>query len=122
MVQLQGLGQIALTVSDVEASTKFYRDVLSLPFLFAAGPSLAFFDLGSVRLMLTAPENGSTLQNSVLYYRCSNLDAAYQALVGSAEVIDAPHLIAKMPDHELWMFFIRDPDGNLIGLMEERRT
>jgi hypothetical protein len=24
-----------------------------------------------------------------------------------------------MPDHDLWMAFIRDPDGHLIGLMME---
>ena len=32
-----------------------------------------------------------------------------------------PQLAAKMPDHELWTGFVRDPDGNLIGLMEEKR-
>ena len=32
---------------------------------------------------------------------------------------DEPHLIAKMPDHDLWMFFVRDSEGNLIGLMSE---
>jgi len=32
-----------------------------------------------------------------------------------------PQLTARMPDHELWMSFLRDPDGNLIGLMEEKR-
>lgn len=30
-------------------------------------------------------------------------------------------LAAKMPDHELWIGFIRDPDGNLVGLMEEKK-
>jgi len=30
-----------------------------------------------------------------------------------------PHLIAKMPDHELWMAFFRDPDENLLALMSE---
>ena len=30
-----------------------------------------------------------------------------------------PHLVAPMPDHDLWMAFIRDPDGHLIGLMME---
>jgi hypothetical protein len=32
-----------------------------------------------------------------------------------------PQLVAKMPDHALWIGFVRDPDGNLVGLMEERR-
>ncbi len=29
--------------------------------------------------------------------------------------------MAKMPDHELWMAFFRDPDGNLLALMSEVR-
>ena len=33
----------------------------------------------------------------------------------------APALAAKMPDHELWTGFLKDPDGNLVGLMEEKR-
>jgi hypothetical protein len=28
-------------------------------------------------------------------------------------------LLAAMPDHDLWMAFIRDPDGHLIGIMME---
>lgn len=27
--------------------------------------------------------------------------------------------MARMPDHELWMTFFRDPDRNLHGLMSE---
>ena len=33
----------------------------------------------------------------------------------------APQLAARLPDHELWIGFVRDPDGNLVGLMEEKR-
>jgi len=28
-------------------------------------------------------------------------------------------MIAKMPGHELWMTFFRDPDHNLLALMSE---
>ena len=31
-------------------------------------------------------------------------------------------MIAKMPDHDLWMVFFRDSEGNLMGLMSEVRT
>jgi hypothetical protein len=30
-------------------------------------------------------------------------------------------LTARMPDYELWIGHVRDPDGNLVGLMEEKR-
>ena len=32
-----------------------------------------------------------------------------------------PTLIAKMPDHELWIAFFRDSEPNLLALMSEVR-
>lgn len=120
---LSEIGQVALTVSDVAAATAFYRDVLGLKFLFQAPQALAFFMAGSVRVMLSAPEKaGSPVANSVLYFKVADIAAAHAALKArGANFVDEPHLIARMPDHELWMVFLRDPDQNLIGLMEERR-
>ena len=34
-------------------------------------------------------------------------------------LVATPHRLAEMPDHDLWMTFVRDPDGHLIGLMME---
>jgi len=30
--------------------------------------------------------------------------------------------LAKMPDHELWLAFFRDPSRNLLALMCEKRA
>jgi catechol 2,3-dioxygenase-like lactoylglutathione lyase family enzyme len=121
---LAGLGQIAFTVRDVAQATVFYRDVLGLRFLFAAGLNLAFLDAGGVRLMLTTPQgHGEVGKNSVLYFRTGDLSATYAAAVTrGARPERAPVLTARMPDHELWMAFVRDPDGNLVGLMSEVRA
>jgi catechol 2,3-dioxygenase-like lactoylglutathione lyase family enzyme len=123
MPMLDEIGQIAITVSDVDRSIKFYRDVLGLRFMFSAGPGLAFLSAGTIRIMLTAPEGeGSDPGNSVLYFKTDQLEDAYQVVLSrGAAAEDGPHKIADMPDHELWMAFVRDPDGNLVGLMEERR-
>jgi len=122
MSQIQCLGQVSLGVTDVAAMTAFYRDQVGLPFLFAAGPNLAFFDLGGVRLMISGPENGQPAPgNSTLYFKVASVPRAYADMRGKLNFIDEPHLIAKMPDHELWMVFFKDPEGNLMGLMEERR-
>jgi methylmalonyl-CoA/ethylmalonyl-CoA epimerase len=32
-----------------------------------------------------------------------------------------PHIIATMPDHDLWLMWIRDSEENLLGIMEERK-
>jgi catechol 2,3-dioxygenase-like lactoylglutathione lyase family enzyme len=118
-----GVGQLAIPVADLERSIQFYRDVLGLRFLFQAPPGLAFLDCGGVRLMLSrAQEAEATPPAGVVYYRVSDLNAAYEALgQRGARLVDEPHLIARMSDHELWMVFLRDPDGHLLGLMEERR-
>lgn len=117
------IGQIAVVVSDVAKATQFYRDVLGLKFLFPAGPNLAFLAAGGVRIMLSTPQgHGEAGKNSVLYFKVSDIGATHAAIVARGAVNErAPQLTAKMPDHELWIGFVRDPDGNLVGLMEEKR-
>jgi methylmalonyl-CoA/ethylmalonyl-CoA epimerase len=114
------LGQIAIRVHDIDTAVAFYRDALGLEFLFDTGP-LAFLMCGDVRLMLTKPESKEfDHPSSTLYFRVDDIAAARAELVGrGVEFEDEPHLIARMPDHELWMTFFRDPDRNLHGLMSE---
>jgi len=121
-VIVTALGQVALTVQDVERSTHFYRDAVGLRFLFAAPPGLAFLDMGGVRLMLTAPEGAFTPgSGTVLYLRVGDITAAHAAMSArGVPFVDQPHLLARMPDHDLWMCFFRDPDGHTLGLMCER--
>ena len=117
------IGQIAITVADVARAKRFYGEVLGLRFLFDAGPGLAFLAAGSVRIMLTAPEGAGTVgHNSTLYFKVTSVDAAYSELrARGASLEHGPERIATLADHELWLAFVRDPDGNLVGLMEERR-
>lgn len=121
--RLGEIGQIAITVSDVASVLPFYRDILGLPFLFSAGPNLAFLSAGPVRLMLSTPQGAGTVgANSILYFKVTDIAAAHAAMVARGAANErAPELTARMPDHELWISFVRDPDGNLVGLMEERR-
>jgi methylmalonyl-CoA/ethylmalonyl-CoA epimerase len=92
-------------------------------FLFQAPPGLAFFDCGGIRLMLDAPARAQAGHNgSVIYYKVPDLQAAFETLSARGVVFEAkPHLVARLPDHELWMAFFRDPDGNLLALMSEVR-
>jgi methylmalonyl-CoA/ethylmalonyl-CoA epimerase len=121
-VALTEIGQLAIRVHDLDRAVAFYRDVLGAPFLFQF-PGLAFFQFGGVRLMLSKPE-GPEFDHpaSTIYYKVSDIEAAYAALKAKgAAFIDAPHLIAKMPDHDLWMVFLKDSEGNVLALMDEKR-
>ena len=120
---LAQIGQIAIAMKDLPRAVAFYRDVLGLRFLFDAGPRLAFFDCGGIRLMLAPPEGTDAHQpSSILYYFVKDIKGTAQELVDKgAAMIGQPHLIAKMPDHELWMAFFRDGEGNTLALMHEKR-
>lgn len=120
--EISGIRQIAITVGSVDSALQFYRDILGLDFLFSAGPDLAFLDAGGIRLMLTTPQGaGAVGANSTLYFKASDIAATHSALVARGATSERePQLTARMPDHELWIGFLRDPDGNLVGLLEER--
>jgi methylmalonyl-CoA/ethylmalonyl-CoA epimerase len=117
------IGQVAVPVRDLERAVAFYRDTLGMRFLFQAPPGLAFFDCDGVRLMLDVPASEASEGGcSVIYYKVPDLNAAFAALSDRGVTFASdPHLIAKMPDHELWMAFFRDPDDNLLALMSEVR-
>jgi methylmalonyl-CoA/ethylmalonyl-CoA epimerase len=121
--RLSDIGQIAITVSDVSVALAFYRDVLGLQFLFSPSTDLAFLSAGEIRLMLSTPQGAGVIGgNSILYFKVDNLSQVFSAVVARGATIDhEPHLVAKLPDHELWIGSLRDPDGNLIGMMEEKR-
>jgi len=122
-VHLSRIGQIAMPVRDVEKAIAFYRDVLGMRFLFKAPPGLGFFDCAGVRLMLDGPAAAQAGRGSVLYYKVEDIEDAFATLAGRGVAFEGkPHLIAKMPDHELWMAFFRDPDQNLLALMSEVRA
>ena len=112
--------QIAVNVHDVDRATTFYRDVLALPFLFRAG-NLSFFDCGGVRLMLGPPDKPELDHpGSILYFNVADIQAAFQRLQSAGVKFEGqPHLIARMPTHELWMTHFHDTEGNLLSLMSE---
>ena len=118
---LSSIGQIAITVTDLERAIAFYRDKLGMKFLFQV-PNLGFFDGGGIRLMLDRPEKAGETYSSVIYFKVDDIQAAHRELSGRGVPFEGePHVIARMPDHDLWMTFLRDPDRNLIGLMSEVR-
>lgn len=110
------LAQIARGVSDIRAAELWYRDVLGLPHLFTFD-TLAFFDCGGVRLMLSqTPSKGESL----LYFRVAHLQEHYDALLArGAKPISAPHRVHLHADgSEEWLAFIEAPDGQPLGLAE----
>jgi catechol 2,3-dioxygenase-like lactoylglutathione lyase family enzyme len=123
MTQLTTIGQIATAVKDLDRAVAFYRDRLGMRFLGQVPPGLAFFDCNGVRLMIEVPPDAEfDHPGSILYFKVDDIQAAYSDLkAGGVDFRDEPHLIAKLPDHELWMAFFRDGEGNTLALMHEKR-
>ncbi len=123
-VGLSQIGQIAVPVGDIDRAVAFYRDTLGMRFLFQAPPGLVFFDCAGIQLMLDGPGKAQANNySSVIYYKVPDLHFACDRLKARGVVFDAePHVIAKLPDHELWMAFFRDPDENVLALMSEVRA
>jgi methylmalonyl-CoA/ethylmalonyl-CoA epimerase len=124
-VSLQQVAQIAINAKDIPRAVAFYRDVLGLKLLFEVPPKMAFFVCGSVRLMLSLPERAEyDHPGSILYYKVSDIEGTAAALRSRGVTFAPegdPHLVARMPDHELWMGFLKDTEGNTLAIMEEKR-
>jgi methylmalonyl-CoA/ethylmalonyl-CoA epimerase len=114
------IGQIAITVKDVDRATRFYRDTLGMKFLFEF-PGLAFFDAGGVRLMLSRAEDPRfDHPASILYYKVADIKATHAALEAKGVTVEeVPHIVAPMPDHDLWIGSYVDSEGNHFALMSE---
>lgn len=121
-MNLSSIGQIAMNARDIDRATAFYRDTLGLPFLFGAG-TMAFFDCGGTRLMLSLPSGPEyDHAGSILYFRVDDIQAAADSLERRGVSFKSkPHLVARLPDHELWMAFFADSEDNTLALMAEVR-
>lgn len=121
--KITSLGLLAFTVSDVQLALEFYCDIVGLEFLFSPSANLAFLQSGETRIMLTTPQGaGEPGKNSIPYFKVSKIEEFYDSAIAKGAIKErGPQLAAKMPDHELWIGFMKDPEGNLVGLMEEKR-
>ncbi|MFL6114562.1 MAG: VOC family protein [Catenulispora sp.] len=116
------VAQIHISVSDVDRSVAFYRDVLGVPFLFRVpGQPMAFFQSGDVRLYLGQPESPEYTTRVLVYFSVADIDAEWTRLSqAGVAFVDKPHVVHRDDTYELWMSVLRDPDGHHLALMQER--
>jgi methylmalonyl-CoA/ethylmalonyl-CoA epimerase len=120
-IHLNHIGQIALTVSNLDRSKAFYKDVLGMIFLFDAG-TMVFFQCGQTRLMIGLSERDALVANTgtILYFKVEDIQQTHAWLQQQGvDFIQPPHLVARMADHDLWMAIFTDPDNNPLAVMSE---
>jgi len=115
------VAQIMIPVEDFDRGVSFYRDVLGIPFLFAAPPQMAFFSCGPVRLLVgVMPPGQGTQRGSAIYFKVSDIQSTFAELEAKGvEFVATPHLVNRSPKAELWLAEFKDPDGNQLALMAE---
>jgi methylmalonyl-CoA/ethylmalonyl-CoA epimerase len=115
------VGQLMLPVADVERAVTYYRDVLGLPFLFAAPPQMAFFQCGGVRLLVGVPESAEhRRRGGTVYFRVGDIQAVHATLAARGVTFQAaPHVVHRTPTSDLWLAEFQDPDGNHLALMAD---
>ena len=118
---LNQIGQIFVNVKDLDRAIAFYRDILGMTFLFQAPPNMAFFDCGGIRLMLgIADRPDLDHPASIIYYKVEDIERIYETFKArGVEFIVKPHLVAPMPDYDLWLADFKDSEGNFLALMSE---
>lgn len=118
--------QVAQHANDLDRAAAFYTDLLGAePTGKFEPPGLLFFDLGGTRLLL---EQGAP--SAVLYISVADIDATIERLrAGGVEIVSDPHIIFSHADGALgpagtdeWQAFVKDSEGNLVGLVEQRKT
>ena len=118
------LTQVAIGAADLAAAARFYSEVLGAePLATYDPPGLVFFDLGGTRLLLDRNVTGG-----IVYLGVDDVEAALQKAVDAGATTEGePHVIFRHEDDTLgpagtdeWHAFFRDPDGNLVGLIEQR--
>jgi methylmalonyl-CoA/ethylmalonyl-CoA epimerase len=115
------VAQLMIPVENFDTGVSFYRDVLGIPFLFAAPPQMAFFMCGSVRLLVgVMPAGQSPQRGSAIYFNVPDIQAVYTTLSAKGvSFVAPPHVVNRTPKSELWLSEFKDPDGNQLALMAE---
>ena len=118
---LNQIGQIFVNVKDLDRAIAFYRDILGMTFLFQAPPNMAFFDCGGIRLMLGIADRADLDHPaSIIYYKVEDIERIYETFKArGVEFVVKPHLVAPMPDYDLWLADFKDSEGNFLALMSE---
>ena len=115
------VGQLLIPVEDFERGVAFYRDILGLPFLFAAPPQMAFFTCGPVRILVgVSPPGRKAQRGSAIYFRVRDIHGVHSYLKeNGVQFARSPHVVNRTPKSELWLAEFTDPDGNQLALMSE---
>jgi methylmalonyl-CoA/ethylmalonyl-CoA epimerase len=112
--------QVAQHADDLDRAAAFYELLLGGPPAGRFEPGLLFFNVGRSRLLLE-----QAAASALVYFEVNDVHATLDRLRASGvEVVSEPRVIFSHADDTLgpagndeWMAFIRDSEGNTVGLV-----
>jgi len=115
-LQVTQIDHVSVVITDIERSRRFYRDVLGLteiakPRTFSF--SVLWFDLGNQQLHLLLKERPDTLSPRHFALRVTDVAAARRYFQERSIPIEET---TPIPGAD--RFFVRDPDGNRIEVIQ----
>ena len=121
------LVQVAQHVDDLDRAVAFYENLLGTKAAATfTPPGIAFFMLDGTRLLLDT----NVAAGGVIYLAVDDVEYSVDQLRRQGVSIDSePHVIFQHTDDTLgpigtdeWMAFIRDSEGNTVGLVSYSDT
>jgi len=113
-----------ITVSDLEASLKFYQDIVGLPLVrrFDAGPmgEIAFLGDGDTKIELIGSRSGKADFGPDISLGFA-VDSADEKIAALDKQGIRLHSGPFSPNPHVKFFFIQDPDGLKIQFVEENK-
>ena len=122
-MKLSGLHHVSILVSDIERAKKFYREVLGLreigiPSTFpAAGLRVHWFELGDEQIHLLPASAPDAMSQRHFAIHVEDAPAARVHFARHGVVVSE-----TVPIPGADRFFVRDPDGNRIELIQWQET
>lgn len=112
--------QVAQHADDLDRAAAFYESLLGGPPAGRFEPGLLFFNVGRSRLLLER-----AAASALVYLEVDDVHATVSRLRGEGvDIMGEPKVIFSHTDDTLgpagndeWMAFIRDSEGNTVGLI-----
>ncbi|WP_280771440.1 VOC family protein [Salipaludibacillus daqingensis] len=123
---IKGLAHIALTVSDMESSLRFYRDILGLKHVFdvkdkEGNPWIEYIQVGPqqfIELFHGGENDHEPLEKEIgvhhLCIRVDDIDGIADHLKSHGITLEVPPKRGIGQNYQCW---VRDPDGNRIEFL-----
>jgi predicted enzyme related to lactoylglutathione lyase len=116
MTGTQGIKTVLHPVSDLEAAKAVYAALLGVQ-PQADSPYYVGFDVEGQHIGLVPRGGSQTMTSPVAYWHVSDIEAKLAEVTAAGATVNEP---ARNVGHGRLVATVTDPDGNVLGLLQDR--